>query len=210
MALGGCAGNPEDARGVLLGQPGEVAELHELGLDRVLGFELRQGLVEGQEVLGGGRGRDVDVVEVLPLQPAAVLLGPLAAGVLDEDATHRLGRRGEEVAAAIPPLGLLAIDEPEVGLVDQGGGLERLPRLLLGEPLLGEPPELAVDERQELLGRPRVALLDGREDAGHVVHRLWPHGQEVRSRGNVARSTRSPPLGKEWALPRLAVIPARR
>ena len=64
-----------------------------------------------------------------------------------------------------------ASDQPEVGLVDQGRGLERLAGLLLRQPLGGQLAQLVVDQRQELLGRLRVALLDGREDAGHVVHR---------------------------------------
>ena len=54
--------------------------------------------------------------------------------------------------------------------MDQGRGLERLAGLLLGQPLGGQLAQLVVDQRQELLGRLRVALLDGREDAGHVVH----------------------------------------
>ena len=54
--------------------------------------------------------------------------------------------------------------------MDQGRGLERLPGLLLGQPLRGQLAQLVVDQRQELLGGLRVALLDGREDAGHVVH----------------------------------------
>ena len=62
----------------------------------------------------------------------------------------------------------LAADQPQVGLVDQGGGLERLAGLLLGQLLGRQLAQLVVDQRQELLGRLRVALLDGREDAGHV------------------------------------------
>ena len=54
--------------------------------------------------------------------------------------------------------------------MDQGGGLERLAGLLLRQLLGGQLAQLVVDQRQELLGRLRVALLDGREDAGHVVH----------------------------------------
>ena len=63
------------------------------------------------------------------------------------------------------------VDQPEVRLVDQGRGLERLAGLLLRQLLGGQLAQLVVDQRQELLGRLRVALLDGREDAGHVVHR---------------------------------------
>src|SRR5262249_998237 len=58
-----------------------------------------------------------------------------ATCLLNQDAAHGLGGSGEEVAAAVPALGLLRIDQPEVGLVDQGRGLERLPGLLLGQPL---------------------------------------------------------------------------
>ena len=65
---------------------------------------------------------------------------------------------------------VVGADEPEVRLVDQGGGLERLAGLLLGQPLGGELAQLVVDQRQELLGGLGVALLDGREDAGHVGH----------------------------------------
>src|SRR5262245_26380855 len=106
MALDGCTRNPEDARGIFLRQPGEVAELHELGLSRVLGLKLGQGLVEGQKVFRRSRGRDVDGVKVLSLYPTAVLLPPFAAGVLYQDATHSLGGRGQEVAAIIPMLDL--------------------------------------------------------------------------------------------------------
>jgi hypothetical protein len=69
------------------------------------------------------------------------------------------------MAAILPPLGFLATDEPEVRLMDQCGRLERLPGLFLSEPQLGNPSELTVDERQEFLGRARVATLDGREEA---------------------------------------------
>ncbi len=42
---------------------------------------------------------------------------------------------------------------------------------LSGEPLRGQLAEFVVDQRQELLGCLRVAVLDGREDALDVVHR---------------------------------------
>src|SRR5262249_57815895 len=53
---------------------------------------------------------------------------------------------------------------------DQGGGLEGLPRLLLGQLLRRQLAQLVVDQRQELAGGVRVALLDGAQDAGHVGH----------------------------------------
>ena len=86
-------------------------------------------------------------------RPAAALLrGPLAAGVLDQDAAHGLGGGREEVAAAVPVLGVGRADEPEVRLVDQGGGLEGLAGLLAGQPGGGELAQLVVDEREQLGG----------------------------------------------------------
>ena len=54
--------------------------------------------------------------------------------------------------------------------MDQGRGLQRLARLLLGQPLGRELAQLVVDQRQELLRGVRVALLDGGQDAGDVTH----------------------------------------
>jgi hypothetical protein len=65
------------------------------------------------------------------------------------------------MAPAVPRLGLLDIDQPQVRLMHQGGSLERLARLLLGQTLRRQFAQLIVDQRQELLGGVRVALLDG-------------------------------------------------
>ena len=78
----------------------------------------------------------------------------LAAGTLDQDAAHGLGRRGEEVAPAVPA-GVLGTDQAEIGLMHQGGRLERLAGLLPGQPLGGQFPQLVIDQGKELLGRPR-------------------------------------------------------
>ena len=77
------------------------------------------------------------------------------------------------VAAVLPA------DQAQVGLVHQGRGLERLAGLLPRQLPGGQLAQLVVDQGQELLGRLGVALLDGREDAGDVVHRRWPPGTGV-------------------------------
>src|SRR5262249_32325997 len=78
-----------------------------------------------------------------------------------EEGGEGVGGRGEEVPPAVPVLLVPTADEPEIGLVDQGGGLQRLPGRLLGQPLRGQFPQFVVDERQQLLGSVRVAVLDG-------------------------------------------------
>ena len=47
---------------------------------------------------------------------------------------------------------------------------EGVPGVLRGHPRGREFSQLVVDQRQQLIGRLAVALLDGREDAGDVAH----------------------------------------
>jgi hypothetical protein len=74
-------------------------------------------------------------------------------------------------------------EKAQVGLVDQGGRLERLPRRLMGQLVGGELAQLVVDQRQELLGGVRVAVRDGIEDLGRVTH--W-HPRKARRSGAVS------------------------
>jgi hypothetical protein len=63
------------------------------------------------------------------------------------------------VARAVPELPAAGGYQAQVGLVDQGGGLERLPRLLAGQPVGRQPAQLVVDQGQQLLGGVWLALL---------------------------------------------------
>ena len=56
----------------------------------------------------------------MPCAVAAVFLGFLAAGVLDQDAVHGLGRGGDEVAPPGPVLPLIHVHQPQVSLMHQG------------------------------------------------------------------------------------------
>ena len=89
-----------------------------------------EGLVEGDELVIGGRGREAVGIEFLPVSVAAALDGLAAAGLLDEDAPDRLGRGGEEMAFSLESL---VADQPEECLVHQRRRVERLPGLLAGE-----------------------------------------------------------------------------
>src|SRR5438132_12880349 len=112
------------------------------------------------------------------------MLGPaLAASIVDQNPTHRLCGGSEEVAAAVPGMPLLtlrALNESNVGFVDQRRRLERLARLFLGQLLRRQLAQLIVDERQELLSAVGVALLDGGQDAGNIIHRGAPEGRSPR------------------------------
>jgi hypothetical protein len=54
--------------------------------------------------------------------------------------------------------------------VYQSRGVQRLAGLFLCQLLRRQLSQLIVDQRQELLGRVRVALLDRGKDAGHIAH----------------------------------------
>jgi len=110
----------QGGRGVLVPQAGELAELDDLGRDRVLGRMPTEVFVEGEEIVvrvgvgvGGGHAGEVD-----PAEPAAPFLPCLAPGGLDQNATHCLGRSSEEVTPAVPLGVLVGADQPQVSLAD--------------------------------------------------------------------------------------------
>src|SRR5262249_24581897 len=92
------------------------------------------------------------------------LAGGAAPRVVDEDAAHRLRRDAQEVRAPLEaPLGVL-VDEPEVGLVDQRRRLERVVGRLPAHHPRGDPVELVVDDREQLVAGSRVARAQAREE----------------------------------------------
>jgi hypothetical protein len=88
-------------------------------------------LIEEQELLIASGGGDFLVEQLDTVEAATMANAPFAAGSFDENAAHGLGGGREEVAATVPALLRLGADEPQIGLVDQGGRLKRLPLLLL-------------------------------------------------------------------------------
>ena len=93
----------------------------------------------------------VDPANATALQPMS------AAGVLYENPTHGLSRGCKKCPASIPGPVRLATDQSQVRFVDERGRLESLTRHL-SQPLCGEPPQLVVDERQQLTSGAGLAL----------------------------------------------------
>ena len=134
-------------------------------------------------------------------QPAAVFVAALAAGVLHQDAAHGQRGGGEEVAAAVPTrLDADPRHQAQVRLVDQGRGVERLARFLVGQLVGRQPAQLVVNQRQELFGRLGVALLDRRQNAGDVAHgeeprdRSWQDSDSTPGRAGIPPLSRSAPI----------------
>ena len=99
---------------------------------------------------------------------AAALLAAPGAGLLDHDAPHRLRRRREEMPAAVPTLRPLRPRHPQVRFMHQRRRLERLPRLLLRQPLRRQLPQLIVHQRQEAFRWLLLTALDPLEDHGDI------------------------------------------
>ena len=149
-------------------QASEDTETHKLGPSGVLARQRLQRLVERQQVIAW-RIMQTDI-EVDP--DAAATTSPFLAATIaspvHQDPVHGFGRGCEEVASPVPGLPWLITDKPEVRLVDQGCGLECLPRLLVGQFLCRQSTQFVIDQRQELAGRASVALLDRGQDVGDV------------------------------------------
>jgi hypothetical protein len=113
---------------------------------------------------------EIALVQLDAPAQAPVFDALLPPGILDQDAAHGLGRGGEEMAATVPWLVCVAPDQPQIRLVDQGGRLQRLPRLFVGQTLPRESAQLVVDQRQQLPRGVRIACFDCAQQFGDVSH----------------------------------------
>ena len=173
MSLSSCARNFEQFCGFLQRAACKKSQLYHLGLFRVLDFEFSERFVQGQQidliVVGAiGEIRNINAMDV-----AATFLARLAAGVIDENPSYRLGGGCKEMASAVPVLFAVAIHQPQIRLVYQGSGLQRLPRLLLGELLSGQLSQLGIHQWQQIRSRLWIAMTNGIKYLrylGHEVH----------------------------------------
>jgi hypothetical protein len=80
--------------------------------------------------------------------------------VVDEDAAHDLRGDGEELRAVLPG-DVLPVNQPQVSLVDERRGLQGLGVALVLEVRGGQPPQLVVDQFEQLRGRLPIARAHG-------------------------------------------------
>src|SRR5262245_43873150 len=94
------------------------------------GSQFRQGLVDGQDVwIWSSRGELFNWNDLL-LPFSATLLPALATSTFNQNAAHCFGSRCKEMAATVPVLDLVGINQPKVCLVHKRRWLERLSRPL--------------------------------------------------------------------------------
>ena len=89
-------------------------------------------------------------------EPVASLDRVMAPSVIDEDPAHDLRCHAEKVCP-IPPIHVPLVNEPQIHLVNQGRGLERVAGSLTPKMPRRHPTQLRVDQRQQLIERTLVA-----------------------------------------------------
>jgi hypothetical protein len=82
-----------------------------------------------------------------------------AACGVHQDLAHGHARHGQEVSPVLPG-GAGLIHQPEIGLVHQGRGVERLPRTKAAELPAGHGAQLVIDQTHQPVHRARVPLAD--------------------------------------------------
>jgi hypothetical protein len=98
---------------------------------------------------------------------------------LDQHAPHCFRSGRKEMSAALPVHRFADIDEADIHFVYKGCGLKSLPRLRLSHLLSRQLAQFVIDQRHQMLGSARVALLNGGQDARHFAHR--PLQMETRA-----------------------------
>src|SRR5262249_13380457 len=156
-----------------------------------------QRLVERHQILARLGRQQFRFFQRLARHPAAVLEAAFAASVLDQDAAHGLGTGSEEVTAVLPVGLCVTAKQAQVGLVDEGGGVQRLSRRFVSQPVGGQPAQVVVDQGQELRRGVRVAGRDGVEKRSEVAHRAISSsaGQQGLF---LWRTLSNSPLGQVW------------
>jgi hypothetical protein len=174
VAVCGSRRDAQDLSRLIAGEPRKETQLDQPGLDWITPGELGQSDVECEQILIGlGRGNEIRP-ELLPPSSPAVNSAALPPGPFGQDAPHGRCRRREAMTTPAPGCFRTVPNQPQRRFVDERRRLKRLPGLLPSKFLRGQLAQLNVDERQELRGSARIALLDRGEDARDVVHGLEP------------------------------------
>jgi hypothetical protein len=176
LALGGRFGDAQRLGRVRNAQADVVTKLYQFGAFRRFGGQFLQGFINREQLVVGGRLGDLDLLEVDPLQPVTVPGAIPFAGAIDQDATHGLGRGGEEVAAVLPPL-FRRSGELYPSLMDQSRCLESLTGPFIGHLLRRQTAEFLVDDGEKFARGFWVTVFDSPEDLrelAHVSRRLEP------------------------------------
>ena len=131
FAIDGCARDSKRLAGFLKGHTSKDMQFDDAGCRWIAFGQSSHGLIDGQDGLRLRADWLGHIQQLAPLTVTAEADTLLPAGIFDENPTHGLGGGSEEVAPAVPVLGLLPVHQTKIGLVNQRRGLEGLSRLLM-------------------------------------------------------------------------------
>ena len=141
----------EDFGNFFIGHADEVTQLHHFGFERMLCGEFFERVIDREELIVVACERQIRLPKIHAVLATAVAESALPAGVVDENASHRLGCGGKEMTAVFK-LRVFVSDQPQPGFVNQGRGLERVSRRFIAHLARREPAQLLVNQRQQLTG----------------------------------------------------------
>jgi hypothetical protein len=171
-----------------VGETDEKSQLDDIRLHFVFRRELIQRLMHLKQSLValGSNGRDL--VEIHPFLTAAVAQTLPATRFFDQDSAHSLRRGGEEVRAVLPKL-VFGAHESQPCFVNERGGLQGLAGFFLRNLGGSEPAQLIINQRQQLIGGGRIAVLSRFQNARDIAHAFKssckPKQETARNDGRV-------------------------
>ncbi len=154
--------------GFLNGKAAKESQLDNFRLARILLSELMQRRVDAHKFSGLFRREYQGFVEGHNLVFAATLSAQMAAGMVNQDAAHDLGRDGKKVRATSPINGVM-LDELEIRLMDQSGGLKGVILPFATHVPPGKTPHFVVDQGDQLRGGILVSIGEVSQEAGHFA-----------------------------------------
>ena len=160
MPVGSCARYPQHVCGVFDRQSAKVAKLDEFRFVGVVVGKFFECFTYRENVLRGQFPGRFNGIELDSLKLTTMLETAFAPRIVDENATHCFGSGAKEVGPTAPATGLVCIHQPDIRLMNEGGCLERLTGVLMGELGGSQLPKLIVDQWQKLLGGRQVARFD--------------------------------------------------
>jgi hypothetical protein len=184
--------DPKGRRGFGHRHAGEITKVHNSGQVRVFLAEFRQRLVHGKDLFRRSGVSNLGFVPRGPRLIATTLETLLSAGAINQNPSHRLGCRREEMAPAIPVLvvRLVLAHEPKISFVDEGRGLKGMPGPLSHHLMRRQPAQFGIDQGEKFLRHVfgSFSAFGGSRDFGDFIHRLAKLGCPFDSKKSPNRS----------------------
>src|SRR5262245_54108566 len=149
------------------GQPAEITPFRDPRLLRIERLHPPERVIEREQIDVAFVSQLIRLAESQPVLAPASLGRPPASRALDQDVAHSHGGDAEEVRPVLP-IDLFFINQPQVDLMNQVGGLERVTGALRAQIISGQASQLTVDQRRQFIERSFVAIAPPDEHLSYV------------------------------------------